>query len=62
MVLHRGWKKGKRNEKSNPDGYDINFRCVDQSTVTSHKVTFFCGKDDWEKSFDASNIKDKSIE
>ncbi|WP_395794777.1 GFA family protein [Aquimonas sp.] len=34
--------------RSNPDGFDINVRCLDPSTRTGLTVTTFDGRADWE--------------
>lgn len=34
--------------RSNPDGFDINLRCVDPSTIDKLTVTPFDGRGDWE--------------
>lgn len=35
--------------RSNPDGFDVNFRCIDKSTVKSYSVKPFDGKDSYDK-------------
>jgi hypothetical protein len=37
--------------RSNPDGYSINVRCLDQTTVTSVRITLFDGQN-WEQHAD----------
>lgn len=34
--------------RSNPDGFDVNVRCLDPSTIASIRVTPFNGREDWE--------------
>jgi hypothetical protein len=34
--------------RSNPDGIDVNVRCVDPGTVTGLRVTPFEGRENWE--------------
>jgi hypothetical protein len=34
--------------RSNPDGIDVNVRCLDRSSIDSVKVTPFNGRDDWD--------------
>ncbi|KAI9590813.1 glutathione-dependent formaldehyde-activating [Syncephalis fuscata] len=34
--------------RSNPDGVDVNFRCLDQATINSHTIKPFDGQN-WEK-------------
>lgn len=34
--------------RSNPDGFDVNVRCLDPATITSIRVTPFNGREDWE--------------
>ncbi|KAG7377198.1 hypothetical protein PHYPSEUDO_012031 [Phytophthora pseudosyringae] len=47
--------------RSNPDGYAITVACVDPATVTSVSTKIFDGQD-WEKSFEASNMASYSKE
>jgi hypothetical protein len=34
--------------RSNPDGFDVNVRCLDPGTVTSLRVSPFEGRGDWD--------------
>lgn len=34
--------------RSNPDGFDVNVRCLDPATITSIRSTPFDGRGDWE--------------
>ena len=34
--------------RSNPDGIDVNVRCLDAATITALRVTPFEGRADWE--------------
>ncbi|PRP79756.1 hypothetical protein PROFUN_12618 [Planoprotostelium fungivorum] len=46
--------------RSNPDGYDVNFRCLDHSSIKSYKIIPFDGKDNWEAG--ATTVAHKSVE
>lgn len=45
--------------RSHPDGYSVNVRCLDETTIRSMQVEFFDGKN-WEQNIDKLKPLDES--